>query len=181
MKLFSICMLIVVACVVDAQATEVKVGGGMVFENSIPGGALAVDFHIPHKPLVISFAADYFKGSGHTSVPFSIKALLRTHLGPNVAAYLGGGGGLIYAKSDGATGTTESHLAAKAAGTEGHSSTDALAAAVAGLDINVSPGMGVFIEVSLDRALVSGAPNEVAAKAGVFFGLGHHGHDDGHH
>lgn len=185
MKLFTIGAVVLFMSILDVQATEVKIGGGMIFEHTIPGGVLAIDVPIPHKPLAISFSADYFKGSGHTSVPVSIKGLFRTHLGPKTAVYLGVGGGVVYSKSEatsGATTTTGSHLRAKAAVAGSHSSTDALAAAVAGLDVPISSNMGVFIEVSLDRALVSGAKNEVAAKGGVFFGLGHKGHkDDSHH
>lgn len=170
------------------RGTEVKIGGGMIFENSIPGVVAAVDIPIPHKPLAISLSADYFSGSGHTSVPFSVKGLFRTHLSPLVAAYLGAGGGVMYTKVDGShtsgTSTSTSHLSAKAAvGTGSYSSTSGLVAAVGGLDIKVSPDMGFFVEVSLDRALVSGAKNEVAAKGGIFFGLGHHGQSetDVHH
>ncbi|MBT5831269.1 MAG: hypothetical protein HOH77_13865, partial [Candidatus Latescibacteria bacterium] len=57
-----------------------------------------------------------------------------------------------------------------------HSSTKGLFSSVGGIDLKLSDSIGLFGEITFDRALTSGARNEIAAKGGIFFSLGSHGH-----
>lgn len=145
-----------------AQATELKLGGGMIFEGSIPGAMVAVDIPIPERPLAISFSADYFKKSGHTTIPLAIRGLYKGPVSEKAYFYIGAGGGLFYSKDD-----------AKG-GVPSHSSTKGLFSSVGGIDLKMSDKIGLFGEVTFDRALTSGAKNEIAAKGGIFFSLGSH-------
>ena len=147
-----------------AQATEVKLGGGLIFEGSVPGVAVAVDIPIPERPLAISFSADYFKKSGHTTVPLAIRGVYKAPVSEKADFYIGAGGGLFYSKED-AHGTVPRH-----------SSTKGLFSSVGGIDLKLSDSIGLFGEITFDRALTSGARNEIAAKGGIFFSLGSHGH-----
>ena len=64
------------------------------------------------------------------------------------------GSGLIYRKDDGAV-------------TADLSSTELLFSTVAGINLKFSGPLGLFGEVTMDRALVSGRDNNLAAKAGI--------------
>ncbi|MFT5365381.1 MAG: hypothetical protein ACI8V2_000318 [Candidatus Latescibacterota bacterium] len=146
-----------------AQATEVKLGGGMIFEGSVPGAAVAVDIPIPERPFAISFSADYFKKSGHTTMPLAVRGLYKAPVSEKADFYLGAGGGLVYTKVD-------AHGAVPKV-----SSTKGLFSSVGGIDLKLSDSFGLFGEITFDRALTSGAKNEIAAKGGIFFSLGSHG------
>ena len=135
-----------------------RAGGGMIFENSQIGahGSLVLPFS--SKPAGVMLAAEYFKDSGVTTIPLSVRGLYKASVGA-WSIYVGAGSGLIYRKVDG-TRVTDSPPADLL-------STKLLFSAVAGLNLKLSGPLGLFGEMTVDRAIVSGADNNLAAKAGI--------------
>ena len=100
-------------------------------------------------------AGEYYKESGRTTMPLSIRGLYKAS-GETASIYLGAGSGIIYVKDDNPA-LTLLKL----------SETKMLFSAVVGLNFKFSGPLGIFGEGTLDRALTSGAKNNWAAKAGV--------------
>ena len=163
MKKFAIFAIAAMLCVsfaasqADAGA-KIRVGGGMIFDGSIPGGGVAVDIPMSDKPYGITLSTEYYKKSGVTLMPVRIMAMFMTPAGEKADFYLGAGSGLYYTKVK--------ILAASA------STTKALGTAVAGINFKASESFGIYIEGGIDRALTSGASNDIGARAGISFGVG---------
>ena len=139
---------------VDVEAQlALRAGGGMIFEDSQIGahGSLVLPFS--NKPAGVMLAVEYFKDSGVTTIPVSARGLYKASVGAG-SIYIGVGSGLIYRKDDGAV-------------TADLSSTELLFSTVAGINLKFSGPLGLFGEVTMDRALVSGRDNNLAAKAGI--------------
>ena len=151
-----ICLIISLVCVshsdVGAQLA-LRAGGGMIFENSQIGAHASLVLPFSSKPAGLMLAAEYFKDSGVTTIPVSARGLYKASVGAG-SIYVGVGSGLIYQKVDGGV-------------TPDLSSTELLFSAVAGLNLKFSGPLGLFGEVTIDRAIVSGADNNLAAKAGI--------------
>jgi len=92
-------------------------------------------------------------------VPVSARGLYNVNVGEKADVYLGLGSGLIYTKRE-IPGSTASA-----------SSTKMLFSGVGGLKINMNEKLGLFGEVSLERALTSGADSNLAGKVGIAFTL----------
>ncbi len=150
-----VCSLVAVCTFqVDVEAQlAFRVGGGMILENSQIGahGSLVLPFS--GKPGGVMLAAEYFRDSGVTTVPVSVRGLYKVSVSAG-SIYLGVGSGLIYRKDDDAV-------------IADPSSTEILFSAVAGLNLKFSGPLGLFGEVTMDRALVSGRDNNLAAKVGI--------------
>ena len=140
------------AGVADAQIA-LRGGGGLIFEGSQLGGHASLVLPFSSKPAGVMIAAEYYKKSGVTTIPVSARGLYRVSVGEKSSLYLGLGTGFIYLKSD--------------TGGISLSSTEALFSAVAGLNMKFSGPLGIFGEVTMDRAFVSGSDNNLAAKAGI--------------
>ena len=136
----------------DAQLA-LRAGGGMIVEDSQIGahGSLVLPFS--SKPAGVMISAEYYKDSGVTTFPLAARGLYKVVLGSG-SIYIGIGSGLIYRKVDGAAGPDIS-------------STKALFSGVAGINLKFSGPIGAFGEITMDRALVSGADNNLALKAGI--------------
>ena len=154
-------LLIAVAFCASATAASAQValraGGGMIFDGSQPGGHVSVIVPFSDKPAGLMIAADYYKKSGVTTVPISARGLYSIPAGEKASIYLGVGSGLIYSKVD--------------VGVVSASTTKGLISGVGGLKISSSEKVGFFGEISLERALTSGAKNNLAGKAGIVFTL----------
>ncbi|MGA1197380.1 MAG: hypothetical protein ACO36I_12885 [Candidatus Latescibacterota bacterium] len=143
----------------DAQAQiALRAGGGMIFEGSQLGAHASLVVPFGSKPGGLMLAAEYYKDSGVETIPISIRGLYKLKAS-NTSIYVGMGSGLIYEKVPGAT--TVGAAALKL------STTEVLFSAVSGLNFKFSGPLGAFGEVTLDRALRSGATNHWAAKAGI--------------
>ena len=140
------------AGIADAQIA-LRGGGGLIFEGKQIGGHVSLVLPFSSKPAGVMVAAEYYKESGVTTIPISARGLYRAPVGEKASLYLGLGTGFIYQKAD--------------AGGVSLSSTEALFSAVAGLNIKFSGPLGIFGEVTMDRAFVSGADSNLAAKAGI--------------
>ena len=151
-----ICAAVVVATMAmvygqaDAQIA-LRGGGGMIFEDSQLGGHASLIVPFSDKPGGLMVAAEYYKESGFTTIPISLRGLY-TIKASDASIYIGIGSGFIYTKLDNAP----VNAAAKA-----------LFSAVGGLNFKFSGPLGAFAEVTMDRALTSGATNSWAGKAGI--------------
>ena len=130
-----------------------RAGGGMIVDGSQPGGHASLVLPFSDKPAGLMVAAEYYKKNGITTIPFSARGLYNLNVGAQADIYLGIGSGLIYTKTD--------------LGVASASSTKMLFSAVSGLKINMNEVLGLFGEVSMERALTSGADNNLAAKVGI--------------
>ena len=151
-----IVFLLVSLCVLHGDVgaqLALRAGGGMIFENSQLGAHGSLILPFSSKPAGVMLAAEYFKDSGVTTIPVSARGLYKASVGAG-SIYVGAGSGLIYRKVEGAA-------------TADLSSTKLLFSAVAGLNLKFSGPLGLFGEVTMDRAIVSGADNNLAAKAGI--------------
>ena len=151
-----VCCALVLLCAsvgdVGAQLA-LRAGGGMIFENSQIGGHGSLVLPFSSKPGGVMIAAEYYKDSGVTTIPVSARGLYKATIGAG-SIYIGMGSGLIYRKVEGAA-------------TPNLSSTKLLFSAVGGINLKFSGPLGLFGEVTMDRAFVSGADNNLAAKAGL--------------
>ena len=149
------CLIALLMLSVSASNAQIalRAGGGMIVEDSQVGvhGSLVLPFS--SKPAGVLISAEYYKDSGVTTVPLSARGLYKVVLGSG-SIYIGLGSGLIYRKVDGVAGPDIS-------------STKALFSSVAGINFKFSGPLGAFGELTMDRALVSGADNNLAIKAGV--------------
>jgi len=158
-----ICAAVVVATMAmvygqaDAQIA-LRGGGGMIFEDSQLGGHASLIVPFSDKPGGLMVAAEYYKESGFTTIPISLRGLY-TIKASDASIYIGIGSGFIYTKLDNAP----VNAAAIAVGL----GTKALFSAVGGLNFKFSGPLGAFAEVTMDRALTSGATNNWAGKAGI--------------
>ena len=159
-----ICAAVVIATVFlmsgqsDAQIA-LRGGAGMIFDNSQLGGHASLVVPFSSKPGGLMVAAEYYKKSGTTTIPISFRGLY-TIKASNATVYLGVGSGFIYTKVTGAPVNA-------AAAALSLASTKALFSAVGGMNFKFSGPLGAFAEVTLDRALTSGATNNWAGKAGI--------------
>ena len=158
-----ICAVCVVAtlAMVHGQANAqiaLRGGGGMIFEDSQLGGHASLIVPFSDKPGGLMVAAEYYKKSGFTTIPISLRGLY-TLKASAASIYIGIGSGFIYTKQDNAP----VNAAAIVAGL----GTKALFSAVGGLNLKFSGPLGAFAEMTLDRALTSGANNNWAGKAGI--------------
>ncbi len=141
----------------DAQMA-LRAGGGMIFEGSQLGAHASLVIPFGSKPGGLMLAAEYYKKSGVETIPVSIRGLYKANAG-SASIYLGMGSGIIYEKLPVLTG--------QAAVLASLATTEMLFSAVSGLNFKLSGPLGAFGEVTLDRALRSGATNHWAAKAGI--------------
>ena len=120
-----------------------------------------------HASLIVPFsdklgglmvAAEYDKESGFTTIPISLRGLY-TLKASEASIYIGVGSGFIYTKLDNAPVNAGAIVAGLG--------TKALFSAVGGINFKFSGPLGAFAEVTLDRAMTSGAKNIWAGKAGI--------------
>lgn len=142
----------------DAQIA-LRAGGGMIFEGSQLGAHASLVVPFGSKPGGLMLAAEYYKDSGVETIPISIRGLYKL-TASDASIYVGMGSGLIYEKVAGAP-VTGTNVALSL------SSTEVLFSMVGGMNFKFSGPLGAFGEVTLDRALRSGATNHWAAKAGI--------------
>lgn len=142
----------------DAQIA-LRAGGGMIFEGSQLGAHASIVVPFGSKPSGLMLAAEYYKESGVETIPISVRGLYKVNAS-SASIYLGMGSGLIYQKLAG-TANNAGNIALNL------SSTELLFSVVSGLNFKFSGPLGAFGEVTLDRALKSGATNHWAAKAGI--------------
>ncbi|MBT3605397.1 MAG: hypothetical protein HOE48_25600 [Candidatus Latescibacteria bacterium] len=140
----------------DAQMA-LRAGGGMIFEGSQLGAHASLVIPFGSKPGGLMLAAEYYKKSGVETIPVSIRGLYKVNAGSG-SIYLGMGSGFIYEQNVGSNLNTANVL---------KSGTELLFSAVSGVNLKFSGPLGAFGEVTLDRALRSGATNHWAAKAGI--------------
>ena len=157
-----ICSALVVATlfIISGQAgaqIALRGGAGMIFEDSQLGGHASLIVPFSNKPGGLMVAAEYYKKSGITTMPISLRGLY-TLKASSASIYLGVGSGIIYKKQSG-TPTNAARIALLG--------TKPLFSAVAGLNFKFSGPLGAFAEGTLDRALSSGATNHWAGKAGI--------------
>ncbi|MBS14674.1 MAG: hypothetical protein CME19_24185 [Gemmatimonadetes bacterium] len=133
---------------------ELRGGAGMIFDGTQPGihGSLILPFS--SKPAGLLASVDYYKKSGVTTVPVTARGLYNINVGESTKAYFGVGSGVIYIS----TGT----------GFLQDSSTKAIMSGVFGIKGKAEGAFGFFGQVSVERALTSGASTELAAQAGVY-------------
>lgn len=144
----------------DAQMA-LRAGGGMIFEGSQLGAHASLVIPFGSKPGGLMLAAEYYKKSGVETIPVSIRGLYKANAGSG-SIYVGMGSGFIYEQKVGTPiNTTNVGVNVLKSGTE------LLFSAVSGLNLKFSGPLGAFGEVTLDRALRSGATNHWAAKAGI--------------
>ena len=148
----AILMLIAAADTAHAQVA-LRGGAGLIFDGTVFGGHASAILPFSSKPAGVMVAAEYFKKSGVTTIPISLRGLYRASVGEDASLYAGLGSGIIYIKTE--TGGVDL------------SSTKALFSSVIGLNKPLSGALGLFAEVTLDRALTTGADNNFAAKAGI--------------
>jgi hypothetical protein len=142
--------LLLVGSFSTAYAADIRLGGGVVFDGTVPGGGLAIDIPMGDRPIALSLGAEYYKKSGVTTIYAPVMGLYKTEAGESAQIYLGAGSGIRYSAS----------------------STKALAAGVGGLNFKVGEKIGLFAEISYYRVFVSGADNTIVGKAGISFSLG---------
>ena len=150
--------LLMASAQADAQIA-LRAGGGMIFEGSQLGAHASLVVPFGSKPGGLMLAAEYYKDSGVETIPISIRGLYKMNAG-EASVYLGMGSGLIYQKLAG-TANNVGNIALNL------SSTEVLFSMVGGMNFKFSGPLGAFGEVTLDRALKSGATNHWAAKAGI--------------
>ncbi len=156
--LFVVLALLLVGSFSTAYAADIRLGGGVVFDGTVPGGGLAIDIPMGDRPIALSLGAEYYKKSGVTTIYAPVMGLYKTEAGESAQIYLGAGSGIGYSKIS---------IAGVSA-----SSTKALAAGVGGLNFKVGEKIGLFAEISYYREFVSGADNTIVGKAGISFSLG---------
>ncbi len=150
-----LCALLAVAGLSPNAHAQIALrgGGGLIVDGSIIGGHASVILPFSSKPAGVMLAAEYYKDSGATIMPISARGLYRGAVGESLSLYVGIGSGFIYRKTE--TGLVD------------FSSTKALLSAVLGFNKEMAGPIDLFCEGTLDRALVSGAKNHIAVKAGV--------------
>lgn len=148
----------------DETKATIKIGGGVIFDGTVPGGGLGVDINISEKPAAIEIFFDYFNKSGVTMVPAGVRFLYKAPVAEKKAGvYFGAGGGIGYWKMPSVT---------LLGVTIGGSTTKGLVTALFGVNIKAGEKAGIFIEGAYYRMLTSGASNDVAGRAGISFNVG---------
>lgn len=136
-----------------------RAGGGMIFEGSQLGAHASLVVPFGSKPAGLMLAAEYYKESGVETIPISARGLYKLSAG-GTSVYVGLGSGLIYEKVAGAA-NNAGNVALNL------SSTEILFSAVSGVNFKFSGPIGAFGEITMDRALRSGATTHWAAKVGI--------------
>ena len=119
-----------------SAAGSFKIGGGMFFDNSIPGGHISIDIPVGEGSFVISPFADIFHKSETKLYGGGINALIKRPAGESSQFYIGGGGGLANVKIEVSAGTA----------TVSASKTGAMANVVAGLEFGVGEKASIFAQ-----------------------------------
>ena len=150
-------VLAVALCLVAIQTTanaqvDIRVGGGLIFDNTVPGGGAAVDIALTES-IQISPFADYFHKNSTDIIPLGVNVKLTGPLGESDALfYVGVGGGMVRVD----TGTSVNKL---------------LIDAVGGIDYPATEKIYIYMEGRYMWA-ADDALNDVAAFAGIKFSVG---------
>ena len=120
----------------SADAGSFKIGGGMFFDNSIPGAHLSVDIPVGEGSFAISPFADIFHKSESKIYGGGLNALIRKPAGESSTFYIGAGGGLASVKVEASAGGA----------TASASKTSGMANVVAGLEFGVSEKAAIFAQ-----------------------------------
>ena len=157
-RLICIAILIATSALVirpsEAQASF-RLGIGAILDGTQPGAGIAFDVPTGDRPYGILISADYYTKSGAVTAPVRGIAIYESPAGASANFYFGAGTGLIYTK--------------KPVSGFSVSSTKALITGVAGIIKNFE-SMGLYAEVSMDRALTSGTKNITSVRIGISFG-----------
>jgi hypothetical protein len=120
----------------SADAGSFKIGGGMFFDNNIPGAHLSVDIPVGEGSFAISPFADFFHKSESKIYGGGLNALIKKPAGESSTFYFGAGGGLANVKVE----------ASVPGATASASKTSAMANVVAGLEFGVSEKTSIFAQ-----------------------------------
>lgn len=170
-------LAVVVFLTGQSQAqVDVKVGGGMLVDNSRWGGHLSVDIPIGdlHPTFLSPFVEFYRKalgGGDHLNeIPFGASLLYKAPFSEQYGVvYFGIGAGMFLARGPSVNVT---NAVGNVIDTVSISATNAIVTAGGGLNVDVSDSMGLFVQGKWFRAFTSGSKNEVSLHVGLSFRLG---------
>lgn len=159
----------------EAQV-DVKVGGGMLLDNSRWGGHLSVDIPIGDlHPTYLSPFVEFYRttpapGIHINEIPIGASLLYKAPFSEQYGVvFFGVGGGLYLARG---TSIDITNAAGNVIDTISNSTTNAIVTAGGGLMVDVSDSMGFFVQGKWFRAFTSGSKNEVSLHVGLSFKLG---------
>jgi hypothetical protein len=180
MKIFMrVLMGLAVVVLLTGQANaqvDVRVGGGMLLDNSRWGGSLAVDIPIGDlHPTYLSPFVEFYRstpapGIHVNEIPLGASLLYKAPFSEQYGVvYFGVGGGMFLARG---TSIPITNAAGNIIDTISISATNAIVTAGGGLNVDVSDSMGLFVQGKWFRAFTSGSKNEVSLQVGLSFRLG---------
>ena len=144
----------------DAEATQLKIGGGLVLDPTAWGGHISVDIPLGSSyPTYLAPYADLYRDGGSNLIPLGVALLYKAPLTDLFGTvYFGAGGGILRFTQATALGVLEDAF-------------DPMVSAGGGIHLDFSEKTGVFIQARWFRRFESGARNEVSIHAGISFQL----------
>jgi len=140
----------------EAQV-EIKVGGGLILDNSRWGGHVSVDIPVGDtNPTFLSPFAEFYRtslgGGAHINeMPIGANLLYKAAFSEQYGVvYFGVGGGLFLARG-------------------AASATEPMVTAGGGLTVDVSETLGIFAQGRWFRAFTTGSKNDVSLHVGLSF------------
>jgi hypothetical protein len=155
-------VLVVIVGAVDANAgdNEIRLGGGLIFSDSVYGAGAAFDIGLGDRPLALTPFFEYYKDSGISTITAGADILYKASVGDgNAGVYVGAGGGFLRSSN-------------------GTSNSTFMIDARAGLDYGITDKIGIYVEgkylyASKDESNVKVIDfSDVGAFAGLSFSIG---------
>jgi hypothetical protein len=180
MKLFiRVLMGLVVMVLLVGQSgaqVDVKVGGGLLVDQSRWGGHLSVDIPIGDtyptylSPYVELYRSTLAPGIHLNEIPVGANLLYKAPFSEQYGVvFFGIGGGMYLARG---TSIPITDFSGNVIDTISNSASEPMITAGGGLLVDVSDSMGLFVQGRWFKAFTTGAKNEVTLHVGLSFKLG---------
>lgn len=144
----------------SAAQVDVKVGGGLLVDNTRWGGHLSVDIPVGDtyptylSPFIEFYRTSLAPGSNLNEIPVGASILYKAAFSEQYGVvFFGVGGGMFLARG-------------------AASASEPMVTAGGGLMFDVSDSMGLFVQGKWFRAFTTGSKNEVSLHVGVNFRVG---------
>jgi len=169
-------IVVVVLLVGQSEAQiDIKVGGGLILDNTRWGGHLSVDIPIgdTHPTFLSPFVEFYRSTPGPNfhinEIPLGANLLYKAPFSEQYGVvFFGIGGGLFLARG---TSFPVYDLAGNVIDTVSSSVTEPMITAGGGLTIDMSETLGIFAQGRWFRAFTTGSKNDVSLHVGISFKL----------
>jgi hypothetical protein len=147
----------------QSPRVDVGLGGGLILDNTVPGGGALVKITIPDKPIVVGLTGEYFTKNSVSRVPIGFFGAYNAPISDGKASvFVGGGAGFFRTSVDIPSVT----IFGSPVGGGSASSTDGMGTILGGINVQGSEDsrIGAFAKVQL--YIVSGG-SDVSIAGGI--------------